>query len=54
MRRVIDVEDLLRFVEKYRILYEQKRVLSPDNLEYIFEKLFIQRGFWLEIQLLYA
>lgn len=49
MRRVIDVEDLLCFVEKYRALYKRGKILNPDNLEYIFERLFIQKGFWLEI-----
>lgn len=49
MRRVIDVEDLLWFVERYRAFYKRGKFVTPDNLEYVFERLFIQKGFWLEI-----
>ena len=49
MRQVIDVEDLYLFVEKYRDLYNRRKVLDPDGLKYLIDKLFIQKGFWLDV-----
>lgn len=49
MKAVIDLKDLEKFIEKYEKIYSQRRkFLDPSSLKYAINRLFIERGFWID------
>ena len=51
MKLVIDVEDLLWFVEQYNKYYKEhngESYLDPAGLQNCLQKLVIMKGFWID------